>query len=766
MKEKIRNFFLSGQFDYCAVGFGILSIILLLAFDCCWLNWALIGLNALMGIGYYLYALYLWLCNKPKFDWHLINGAFMRKVLVLVLLTPFIFALTTLIFTSIKGNGFHLVDIGSHQPPKNPYSTFMEVLYHFIDPGNLHTAGEGTSYLVFIIAICGVFLLNGVLISSIVGWIDKRKERYLQGLEPYKRFLKRKEHYVIIGGSDIVEGIVEQIFETPQENGEMPYILIQTSNNVEDFRHKLFSGLDIEQQKHIIIRYGNRNVKEDIEKLYLNKALEVYVIGEETRTDDMESYHDTMNMKCLNLIYENVEKNKSFAKNDKDNRLVCYFMFEYQTTFNVFQYSEISGEIKKRINFKPFYYYEMWAQRVLVCKELENESNCEYLPLEGIEGIKKDDKDYVHLVIVGMTRMGTALATQAALMAHYPNFVENGIRTKITLIDENADKEKNFYIDRYDRLFALSNWSYKEMVRSESGKDELKTVYTYKPTDCEHLGGDFLDVEWEFIQGTVAQLELQNYIEDCASKTHKMTIAICKDEPSRCLAAALNLEWKIYDKAMQVLVYNRYDDALIEQLNPRIEDESELLFKNKPMEKQTEQKEKKDVFSPFGNKLKAFGMASKCFRKDILEDSDNLAKEFHKVYCTDEDGKIREEDAEIKKLTDYWSNVYVSNTLWSKLRCVEIEKEEIKAEDKEILIKVEHNRWNVEKLIMSYRHLTKEEQDKAKEDKNVKNQRKSEMAHLDICSNKRLIEIDEVAISSDEKIVEELIRIKKEIKQE
>lgn len=734
MKEKIRNFFLSGQFDYCAVGFGILSIILLLAIDCCWLNWALIGLNALMGIGYYLYALRLWLCNKPKFDWHLINGAFMRKVLVLVLLTPFIFALTTLIFTSIKGNGFHLVDIGSHQPPKNPYSPFMEVLYHFIDPGNLHTAGEGTSYLVFIIAICGVFLLNGVLISSIVGWIDKRKERYLQGLEPYQRFLKRKEHYVIIGGSDIVEGIVEQIFETPQENGEMPYILIQTSNNVEDFRHKLFSGLDIEQQKHIIIRYGNRNVKEDIEKLYLNKALEVYVIGEETRTDDMESYHDTMNMKCLELISENVGKNTSFAKNDKDNRLVCYFMFEYQTTFNVFQYSEISERIKECINFKPFYYYEMWAQRVLVCKECDKTEEYDYLPLEGIEGIKKDDDDYVHLVVVGMTRMGTALATQAALMAHYPNFVEKNIRTKITLIDENADKEKNFYIDRYDRLFALSNWSYKEMVRSESGKDELKTVYTYTPVEFEHLGGDFLDVEWEFIQGSVAQLELQKYIEDCASKTLKMTIAICKDEPSRCLAAALNLEWRIYEKAMQVLVYNRYDDALIEKL------------KNK---------EESEVYSPFKNKLKAFGMASKCFRKDILEDSDKLAKEFHRVYCEDE-------DAEIKKLTDYWSNVYVSNSLWSKLRCVEVEKEEIKAEDKEILVKVEHNRWNIEKLIMSFRHLEKEEQDIAKEDKEEKKRLKSEMAHLDICSNARLREIDKGVISSDEDIVEELIRIKKD----
>lgn len=727
MKEKIRNFFKSEWLDYYVVGFGILSIILLSVFDCCWLNWVLIGLNAIIGGCYYYYALRLWLCNKPEFDWHLINGAFLRKVLILVLLLPFIFAFIACLHYGIDTQFVK----NTTNEISNP---LWGVYYHFIDPGNQHIAAKGTTPFATIIAICGVFLLNGVLVSMFVSWIDKRKERYLQGLEPYERFLKSKEHYVIIGGSDIVEGIVEQIFETPQENGEMPYILIQTSNNVEEFRHKLFSGLDVEQQKHIIIRYGNRNVKEDIEKLYLNKALEVYVIGEETRTDDMESYHDTMNMKCLELIYEKVEGNTSFAKNDKDNRLVCYFMFEYQTTFNVFQYSEISGRIIERINFKPFYYYEMWAQRVLVCKECDKTEEYDYLPLEGESGINKDAENQVHLVVVGMTRMGTALATQAALMAHYPNFVTKGIRTKITLIDENADKEKNFFIDRYDRLFALSNWSYKEMVRSESGKDELKTVFTHTPTKHDYLGGDFLDVEWEFIQGTVAQLELQDYIEKSITEKTKMTIAICKDEPSRCLAAALNLEWRIYEKAMQVLVYNRYDDALIKQL------------KNEG---------KYGVSSPFKNKIKAFGMASKCFRKNILEDSDKLAKEFHRVYMNDE-------NAEIKKLTDYWSNVYVSNTLWSKLRCVEIEKEEIKAEDKEILVKVEHNRWNIEKLIMSFRHLTKEEQDSAKDDKEEKKRLKSEMAHLDICSNARLREIDKGVISSDEDIVEELIRIKKD----
>lgn len=728
MKEKIRKFFLSGQFDYCAVGFGILSIILLLAFDCNVLNCVLIYLNAIMGFCYYGYALYLLFCKATLFDWHLINGAFLRKVFILVLLTPFIFTLF-----NIKGT-LHLVTVPNNIDPNN-YSPLMQVLYHFIDPGNLHVPEKSPSYLVFFIAVLGVFLVNGLLVSSIVGWIDKRKTRWLSGEESYKRFLKREKHYVIIGGNEMVIATARQILEDGEKNRRIPYVLIQTSQNVEEFRRRLFACLSLEMQKHVIIHYGDRDSQTDVDKLCINSAIELYIIGEDTQFNDKEKYyHDQMSMKCLNYIYHNIKYNTSFAKKDKDNRLVCYFMFEHQTISKVIQYSNIIEGIKHHINFKPFYYYEILAQRVLVCKELENEANCEYLPLEGIEGIKKDDKDYVHLVIVGMTRMGTALATQAALMAHYPNFVEKGIRTKITLIDENADKEKNFFMGKYDRLFALSNWSYKEMVRSESGKGELKTVFTHTPMELEHLGGDFLDVEWEFIQGTVAQLDLQKYIEDCASKTRKMTIAICKDEPSRCLAAALNLEWRIYDKAMQVLVYNRYDDALIEKLKTYGEYSISL---------------------PFGNKLKAFGMTSKCFYDSILKDSEFFVGEFENVYTN---GKSREP----QNITNYWSDVYSSNTMWTKLRCVEIENEEIKAEDKKILAKVEHNRWNIERLLMSFRPLSKEEQDRASKDPQVKKLLKGEMAHLDICSNDRLEVVDKNAIKYDEAFAEELIRIKKD----
>ena len=128
----------------------------------------------------------------------------------------------------------------------------------------------------------------------------------------------------------MVLGIVKEIFKKEEKKHCLPYILIQTSQDVEDFRRKLFSDLKTKEQKHIIIHYGNRNSESDIKQLHLKKASELYIIGEESRTDDMESYHDTMNMKCLDLVCKEVKEISHFKKIKKenketisDNRLLC-----------------------------------------------------------------------------------------------------------------------------------------------------------------------------------------------------------------------------------------------------------------------------------------------------------------------------------------------------------------------------------------------------------------------------------------------------------
>ena len=378
--------------------------------DCIYLT----GLASVLFIVYFSYAIYLWK-QRPKFDWHLVNGNYLAKVVALVLLFPSIIASCFLLYNSCSKNSKYSpqnlvydenlysynnaktdtlgiakcelftdsVFLNSHnlelsdsiiiQKNKLPKtiiskqedpSIFWTVYYHFIDPGNQHMTtsqtGRGWSAL---IAILGVFLLNGLLVSSIIGWIDSRKEKWLKGEVKYRGFLHKYKHYVIIGGNDMTFGIVRQIMPN---KGVMPYILIQTTRDVEEFRRELFSTLTEQQQQHIIIYYGSRTSETELMELCLQQAIEVYILGEQTRTDDFEPYHDTVNMQCFDLINQLLHGGNSFKE-----PIRCYVMFEYQTSFAAFQSSSQSRIIKTPdgkdlLSFIPFSPYENWAQTVLV----------------------------------------------------------------------------------------------------------------------------------------------------------------------------------------------------------------------------------------------------------------------------------------------------------------------------------------------------------------------------------------------------------------
>ena len=723
----------------------------------------------IVGILYLIYSLYLLLFDRVTFDWYLLRENYIWKVIALVLYTPFVLALLyqwkaeeqtskALIFEENLYKEMPQKDccpvLSSNLPDElrdkqEDPSLFWSIYAHYIDPGNQHmsTTPKGRMWAA-LIAILGVFLVNGLLVSSIIGWIDTRKEKWLKGEVKYKWLLKFRSHYVIIGGNDMVSGIVKQLFDAIDK--EKPfftsYILVQTSRNVEEFRRELFTGFTPDQQKRIIIYYGSRTSKDDIEALRLLKAKEVYILGEDTRTDDIESYHDTMNMECLKLVSEQIEHVTKFCNDEKkgDRRLVCRVMFEYQTTFSVFQFSEISNDIKHCIQFKPFNYYEMWAQQVLINKKLNREEvlNSNYLPLEGVDGIGRDDDRYVHLIIVGMSRMGISLAIEAAHLAHYPNFDKKKIRTKITFIDKNAKEEKDFFMGRFKNLFALSHWCYGAVddngVLKWKPQNDIQIQFKY-----QHLGGDFLDIEWEFLNGGVENTSVQEYIRSSVNKKGSIvTIAVCLPEPSRCLAAALYLDRDIYDEVNQVLVYNRYGDSLISQMTHKTDKQ----------------------MNPYHNKLRAFGMSAQCYDCRMIEEAEFIAKklneEYDNLYIPIDEG----EGPGKSDVAKWWSNIYAANFLWTKLRNMQwVDGKEFTKQELDTLSRTEHARWNMEQLLIGYRPLTATEQAEVLKDLKLKNPYKGKLAHYDICSFARLEEIDKDSIRYDEGLSKILPGIYKEI---
>lgn len=716
----------------------------------------------ILCIVYILYVGYLWIL-RPKFDWHLIHGHFLLKVVAFVILVPsFItsgFIISKYISDSeyspknlvyeenlytndgseidslsitkydlfaepafLNAHNFKLIcDSILIQKNKLPEtivskqedpSIFWTVYYHFIDPGNQHMttskSGRGWSAL---IAIMGVFLLNGLLVSSIIGWIDSRKEKWLKGEVKYPCFLRKKKHYVIIGGNDMAISIVKQIF-TPQsqetKSSPVPYVIIQTSRNVEEFRRELFSELTDYQQQHVIIFYGSRTSKGDLEKLCLHNAEEVYILGELTRVDELEPYHDSINMQCLDCIQEIRTENKV------SKVVTCYVMFDYQTTFAAFQASKQKREIDGDIIFIPFNIHETWAQKILVNGEaftLDGE-NIKYNNIDK-DGIDATSENFVHIIIVGMSKIGTALAIEAAHVAHFPNYIYNSKRrTRITFIDSNARKEADFFMGRFSDLFKLCKWTdvdgkthnegFPGDIMSKFGECPKKNEYSY-------FNQNFIDIEFEFREGGVETDANRDYLRKSVEDRNAIvTVAVCLPQSHQSIAAALYLPHDVIEKANDIWVYQPQSSKLIfditkQQKNPKYWQEVKYK-KLKPFGMQYGGFDEKLI----NNKLVTY---CQCFY-DLKEEIKKRSPQYNEWTC-DMISQEYEDNPNIqldKSITIWsiWSNIYHLNTLNYKLRSITKENEDLTTQvesNKELIARVEHNRWNVEKLLMGYRPL-------------------------------------------------------------
>ena len=716
-----------------------------------------------------------------------------------------------------------IVDKRTEEP-----SLFWSVYYHYIDAGNQHIAAtENGRRWAAVISVLGYLLLNGLLVAVLIGWFDRRREKWEKGMVRYDRF-KRKNHYVIIGGNDMVVGIVKNLFEK-EENKEknkkknrnkkkQSYIIIQTLRDVELFRRKLYSELSEEQQEYIVIYYGNRTSVTDIEDLELKKANAIYVVGESVADEGQN--HDAFNMDCLSLITDNLQK----PVNDEEKKKDVYVIFENQITFSSFQFSDISKEDKEKINYMPLNYYEMWAQKTFAFPDPEHyidDKKEEYLPLDAIRMvdektkeekftyISKNDQHYVHLVIMGMTKMGVAMAIEAAHVAHYPNaLTSKGPRTRITFIDENADRESGYFMNRYSDMFALARWRYAEAdkfnqrVRTENNKglysdfnledttwhDPLHSENSISPYKDMKLGVDgtqegdefFIDLEWEFIKGDMSSFAVQQYLRECSDREKHpnkiLTVAVCLDEPHQAIAAGLYMPDVVYENALQVLVYQRFSDSILKYIAKSASAEEKgknVRYKNvKPfgMLHDTFSSMCTDDYMPklidyvynYTNWEDKEGPNKKIYNKENDEFELDIMKNVEDEWIEGRWNKtISEFDKGKSGCACRWSSIYNANAIRTKLRSIGWrDKVELHKDNKELIITMamtEHNRWNVEQLLMHYSPLRKDELVKFEKGlcrfscsdkecgysrKNNKDNLKQQMRHIDICSFNRLRYVD------------------------
>lgn len=528
-------------------------------------------------------------------------------------------------------------------------------------------------YWAFLItAFAGSAAFAGVLISMCGNFIQQRVDKFRKGHVRYNF----RNHTVILGCNDMVPALIRQIVGDKKDKFK-GMIVLMTSHDVEAVREQLFTDLDRKEQDKLVLVHGSRLSAEDLKNICVSKAKRIYLIGED---DDID--HDTLNINSLEIIAKQIPENM---------KIDCVTYLRNRSTFALFQTSDIMDEVKRKIDFQPFNFDEIWARKLFV--NCESKINGISYPSLDRDGIDKDSDKYVHLIIVGMTQMGVMLGMEAAHICHFPNFITKRKKTKITFIDENADTEMMFVVGANNRFF--------ENCR-----------YTYRHDECEMpLNADdgFLDVEFEFIKGNVVDVRIRSYIEECANNDKEiLTIASCMNDTAKSLAAGLYLPDAVYDKGLSVDGRKEKDEVVV------------LVRQNTSAELLNIIKKGNAKYRKYRN-VYPFGMLNDGCELD--ETLTRWAKRINYLYCVFDDlggapslypDDVVDGEWNGCSVSDKWSNIYNAMTIPTKLRSVGVDYKSLTCRslaEEEIgpLAEVEHNRWNVEKLLMGYRTVTEKE---------------------------------------------------------
>ena len=612
--------------------------------------------------------------NRNRFVWsrlrHWIDSKLTANIWVQLGLFAGVFLLALLLLWllyALTGAG------GLRQTLADIFGPDQFINYAYPDDGN--TSATPTVVLIASVVAClvGAIIFQGLLIATITNIIQTRADKVKDGDVDYQF----ENHYLILGYNDKTVALINSFVNKKKENTKstVPDIVIAVEKEVSALRDMLEVQLDKALYEHITLLHANRTREEDLQRLCADRAARIYIIGEEG-----ESNHDTRNMECYYIL--------SMHKIDID----CFVYLQKQDFFNlVAQYGP-----EKIEHFHMFNYEELWSRKVLVDVENEYDSVAKLDYRSEEDNIAKCREKQVHLVVMGMTEMGEALAREAAFVAHYPNFITNGIRTKITCVDPEMKRKMNSFVGRHLTFFQHCRYTCRWW-------DEVGEEKTFQNTIDEK--NDFLDIEFEFIEADVMDYHVLQLLKDWGNdiKGQYLNIAFCQDDREANFRNSHRLPTEVYISKTPIWVYadNTTNSSIL----------------------------KHDRFRA----IHFFGGPNIPIEENAIEL--RWAKNVHSFYKELFGGEAWEN----LPISLRWSNIYNALSLPFKLRSISAEYDgrkivnaKLSPETVSLLGEVEHNRWNVEKLLLGFRPLAIGEVDNKST--------KSNFIHPDILPNAKLKE--------------------------
>ncbi len=373
-----------------------------------------------------------------------------------------------------------------------------------------------------IIYFLGIIFFTGFFVATITSGIRTRSDKFKQGLTGYKF----QEHIVFLGYDDMIIGMIQKLCEDEESQNNKEYrIVVGVESKASEIFDKIRNRIYSKYEDHFVVLQADSCNKSDLKRLRVPYAKKVFIIGE---------HDDAYNLKSYRSIYELSLCMKNFEKRMPQ----CYVNLRHQSTLTLFQTYATSGDIYVDFShFHTFNFSDEWARYMIVGDGLTKKLRID-------RGNIKNTKP-VHLVIVGMTEMGRALARQACLLCHYPSFVTHKIRTKITFIDPQAKQHAQQLIGHYQRLFEHCQYAiyYSNGDIFEKKLDKLNVEKD-------------LDVEFEFYEADISDFAIRKQLEEWSSDSNRLlTIAICQPSASQSMATGTYLPNNLYDTDVPIWIY-------------------------------------------------------------------------------------------------------------------------------------------------------------------------------------------------------------------
>lgn len=424
--------------------------------------------------------------------------------------------------------------------------------------------------------------------------------------------------------------------------------------------------MDKEQRCRKVLILGDHPIAQEIYKYYYTLQCEVVYIKDFVVSDFNINEFDELfllanadgDSKAIAMLYKLVGRNNNYLR--KGGRLLCHLLLQGRDTFCMLQTCDFCNEVRQKIDVYPFMLDDVWSRSIVL----------DYEPIT----IHSDK--HVHLVIFGMGEVAETMAILAAHIAHYPNYVRNhSLRTRITMISENAETLSEGFIKRYQHLFDNS------FYRVVKPSDEKAVKVFHKPM-YDGKRDDFVDVEWEFVDAESWNPDVCEKLKLWAQDDRQLlTLVMADRDPDKNVAMSLFLPDELYQRSIPI---HKYSPNAVEY----------------------------DVSMPLVQMAKNVNyIYSQCYNDNFVNWQGHIqtSVEIDRV----ERDRLWANLSSVKR----WSSIYNAMTIPSKMRSIGLGEDDwdkfydISQQDIEILAQVEHNRWNVEELILGYRPCTDEEQD-------------------------------------------------------